>query len=50
MKYVVRAFGTIAACLLMLAMVACNTTKGMGEDLEAAGEGIQDSADEHGAD
>ena len=30
---------TIAA--LTLAMSACNTVRGVGEDLEAAGEGVQ---------
>jgi len=39
-----------AACALPLVLVACNTTKGVGKDLEKAGEGIQGSADEHGAD
>ncbi|MDZ4755682.1 MAG: entericidin A/B family lipoprotein [Phycisphaerae bacterium] len=32
----------IAAPLLMS---GCNTTKGAGKDIEAAGEGIQDAAD-----
>ena len=35
---------------LALAMAACNTTKGAGEDIEEAGEGLQKSADKHGAD
>ncbi len=29
-----------------LALAACNTTKGVGKDVEAAGEGIQDIADD----
>ena len=29
---------------------ACNTTRGAGEDLQKAGEGIQHSAERHGAD
>ncbi len=29
---------------------ACNTSKGFGKDVEKAGEGIQNSADKHGAD
>ena len=27
------------------ALGACNTTRGMGEDVEAAGEGIQEAAE-----
>lgn len=29
-----------------LALAACNTTKGVGKDVEAAGEGIQEVADD----
>ena len=36
-----------AACGLLAA--ACNTTKGVGKDIEKAGEGLQHSADRHGA-
>ncbi len=36
----------IASC----AMQACNTTKGVGKDIEKAGEGLKNSADKHGAD
>jgi len=37
----------IALLLLAGAVLAsCNTTKGFGEDLEEAGEGIQDAADD----
>lgn len=41
----------VAVSLLCFAVVlpACNTTKGMGKDMEKAGEGIQNSADKHGA-
>ncbi len=38
------------ACGIVLAIAGCNTTKGAGKDLEKAGEGIQNSADKHGAD
>lgn len=40
---------TVAAAILLgigtLALTACNTTEGLGKDIEAAGEGIQDAAD-----
>ena len=36
-----------AACGLCAA--ACNTTKGFGQDVEKAGEGLQNSAEKHGA-
>lgn len=32
--------------IAMLALGACNTTRGVGKDVEAAGEGIQNAADE----
>lgn len=32
-------------CLMGLAMTACNTTEGVGEDVEQVGEGIQDVAE-----
>lgn len=33
------------ALSLTVGLIACNTTRGAGEDIEAAGEGIQDAAD-----
>lgn len=35
-------FSLVLACIVL---PACNTTKGVGEDVEAAGEGIQNAAD-----
>jgi entericidin B len=32
-----------AAALLTVSVTGCNTTRGAGEDIEAAGEGIQDA-------
>ena len=29
----------------VMALVGCNTVEGVGKDIEAAGEGIQDAAD-----
>lgn len=31
-------------------LTGCNTTKGAGRDIERAGEGLQKSANKHGAD
>jgi len=46
MKMLVLASVAFAAVLLP----ACNTTKGFGEDVDALGENMSDSADKHGAD
>ncbi|MCP9874387.1 entericidin A/B family lipoprotein [Synechococcus sp. Cruz CV-v-12] len=35
---------------LIVGLSACNTTKGVGEDIEKAGAGLQRSADRNGAD
>jgi predicted small secreted protein len=40
-KFVIALF---AAVLLVTGMTACHTVKGAGEDIESAGEAIQDSA------
>lgn len=32
--------------LLIVALAGCNTMEGLGEDVEAAGEAIEDSAEE----
>ena len=37
---------SILMLLVFAAMDACNTTRGLGEDVEAAGEGIQNAAEE----
>lgn len=44
---------TVSLSLLLacaLALVACNTTKGVGKDIEKAGEGLKNSAGRNGAD
>jgi predicted small secreted protein len=43
---------TVAAllCGVAVAIAGCNTTKGAGKDIEAAGQGIENSASKHGAD
>lgn len=35
----------LLASMATFSLTACNTTEGVGEDIEAAGEGIQDAAD-----
>jgi predicted small secreted protein len=49
MKKAIKLTGAVLllSCVLL---TACNTTKGVGEDIEKAGEGLQNSADKHGAD
>jgi predicted small secreted protein len=39
-----------AIAAFALAAAACNTTKGIGKDIESAGDGIKDAAERHGAD
>lgn len=50
MKLLARIFFTIALCVAFLNLPACNTTKGLGTDIEKAGEGLQGSAERNGAD
>ena len=35
----------LAAVALLTGLAACNTVKGVGKDVEAAGEGVQNAAD-----
>jgi len=41
-----RALVACTAALHCIALAGCNTTKGMGKDVENLGEGIQDVADD----
>ncbi|MEJ8567188.1 entericidin A/B family lipoprotein [Elongatibacter sediminis] len=42
-----RIIALIALLLsMMLNVTACNTTRGVGQDIEAAGDAIEDAADE----
>ncbi len=40
-----KLFTLLALGFFVTTLAACNTTEGMGEDIEAAGDGIQDAAD-----
>lgn len=44
-----RTLCTLALCAIVVVLAACNTTKGVGKDIEKAGEGLQRSADRNGA-
>ena len=39
-----RIFTLVAILAFTAALVGCNTINGVGQDMEAAGEGIQDAA------
>ena len=46
-----RSLAVVAALfLLTLSLAACNTTKGVGKDIQKAGTGLENSAEKHGAD
>lgn len=47
MKSTVRAAILAALAIASLSLTACNTVHGAGKDVEAAGEKIQDEAEEH---
>lgn len=39
-----KLFSLIAALSVLVAMTACNTVDGLGEDIEGAGESMQDAS------
>lgn len=50
MKSLIKRFAAVVLITAVpFAIAACNTTKGVGKDMEKAGEGIQGSAEKHGA-
>lgn len=49
MKTFLKTALLVALFGVALVTTACNTTKGAGKDIEKAGEGLQNSADRHGA-
>lgn len=50
MKTVTKIILAVAlGALLVAALPACNTTKGVGKDIEKAGSGLKNSADRNGA-
>ena len=44
--HVLRIAAGLGVGVIALACVACNTTEGVGRDVEAAGEGLQEIADD----
>lgn len=50
MKHASKLISVFALFIMLLSLPACNTTKGVGKDIESAGEGLKNSADKHGAD
>jgi len=50
MKLASKVISVFSLAIMLLILPACNTTKGVGKDIESAGEGIKNSADKHGAD
>lgn len=49
MRILARVLALALACGAFVAITACNTTKGVGQDLEAAGDAIEDTAKDTGA-
>lgn len=45
MKSALKTLMTVALLGTMFGLAACNTTKGLGKDVENAGEAVQDAAD-----
>ncbi len=50
MKLCKKVFLTLALVAIAASLAACNTTKGLGTDIEKAGEGLKGSAERNGAD
>jgi len=47
MGYLSRVLTTIGMLVFMIgALTACNTTEGLGQDVEAAGDAIEEAAEE----
>jgi predicted small secreted protein len=46
LENLIRTLGLAGALGLMLGLTACNTVEGFGEDVEAAGDAIEDEADD----
>ena len=42
----IRCLGLAGVAALLIGIGACNTVEGVGEDIEAAGDAIEDEADE----
>ena len=49
MKSLTKILALLAFALSTVALTACNTTKGFGEDLQSGGENLSDEARDSGA-
>jgi predicted small secreted protein len=49
MKIIGRMLAAAAVCGMALAVAGCNTTKGVGQDVKAAGSGLENAAERSGA-
>jgi predicted small secreted protein len=49
MKHIIKSTLVLSLLAAALLTTACNTTKGAGKDIEAAGAGLQNSAERNGA-
>jgi predicted small secreted protein len=47
MSVAARSLSVLAAGTLLVAISGCNTMEGVGEDMEDAGDKIQEEAEEH---
>lgn len=50
MKRLISVLSVLGLLAVVVALPACNTAKGFGQDIEAAGSSIKKSAEKHGAD
>ena len=46
LEKLIRCLGLASVAALLIGISACNTVEGVGEDIEAAGDAIEDEADE----
>ncbi len=49
MKRLISVLSILALLVLALCLPACNTTKGLGKDIEKAGSSMKNSAEKNGA-
>lgn len=50
MRLISRIIAAASLGALVLVLASCNTTRGVGRDIEKAGDGLKESAERNGAD
>ena len=50
MKLAAKLISLLSLAMMLMILPACNTTKGVGKDIEKAGAGLKNSANKNGAD